>query len=150
MELSKEITESESLCNRVKILEDVVTELREEVKKLTIPSKKEVDMIKYVPKNHNVCKEGICMARLYTNSKLHSQCPRESNYGLCVKHFNQYNKPGNNKLRDGWWGVLGPESNNYKVYGKAHEKWSKRQYFWEGTTIIDNRPEYVRKEYPLV
>jgi len=148
MELAKEITECESLCNRVKALEDEVSELKEELKKLITPSKK-VEKAKYVPENHTVCKEGFCMARYYTNSRIVNQCPRESNYGLCTKHYNQYNKPGNKRLRDGWWGVQGPESNNYNAYSENHAKWSKRQYFWEGTTIIDNRPEYVRKEYPL-
>ena len=149
MELAKGITECESLCNRVKTLEDEVSELKEEIKKIITPSKKKVEKIKYVPENHNVCKEGFCMARSYINSKINRQCLKESNYGLCVKHLNQYNKSGNKKLRCGWWGVLGPESNNYKDYSEGHAKWSKRQYFWEGTTIIDNRPEYARKEYPL-
>ena len=149
MELAKEITECESLCDRVKILENEVSELKEEMKKLTTPREKKVEKIKYVPDNHTVCKEGFCMARSYINSKRMNQCTRESNYGLCTKHYNQYNKPGNKRLRCGWWGVQGPESNNYKDYGEGHAKWSKRQYFWDGLTIIDYRPEYARKEYPL-
>ena len=48
MELAKEITECESLCNRVKTLEDEVIKLKEEVKKLTTttPNKKKVEKIK--------------------------------------------------------------------------------------------------------
>jgi hypothetical protein len=133
-----------NLSNRVESLENDISELKKV--KLDIRSTHIPD----TPDNHDVCKEDICMARKYHGSKMNCQCPNESNgLGLCMRHLKQYNKPGNKKLRDGWWGVMGPESNNYNSYSVGHEIWSKRQYFWKGDTIIDNRPEYVRKEYPL-
>ena len=129
-----------SLSNRIRSLENDVAELNKV--KLNIRSTPIQD-------HQDVCKEDICMARHYHSSNMHYQCPNESNGGLCMKHLKQYNKPKNKKLRNGWWGVIGPESNNYDSYSVAHEIWSKRQYFWKGDTIIDNRPEYVRKVYPL-
>ena len=136
-----------NLSNRVESLENDIFELKKV--KLDIRST-HIQSIPDTPDNHDVCKEDICMARKYHGSKVNCQCPNESNgLGLCMRHLKQYNKPGNKKLRDGWWGVMGPESNNYNSYSVGHEIWSKRQYFWRGDTIIDNRPEYVRKQYPL-
>jgi hypothetical protein len=100
-----------------------------------------------------IFKEGQCGARVGTKPKDFRQCPMMSECGLCPKHQGQYHgadKDGgdNYKLRNGWWSVCGCDSNNSSGYGDNHQVWSGKQYWGDGP-LCDNRPEYVKKKYPL-
>jgi len=113
------------------------------------PERPKFIMYPEAPTDFKICQdiEG-CMSRQVQGG--HRRCMKHTEKGnaLCCQCEVKYKKEGNKKLRDGWWGVIGNESNNYKGYTARHENWSEKQYFFQGE-FEDNRPLWVKNKYPL-
>ena len=97
------------------------------------------------------CNVGGCMGRIVKGANTqHSRCGKACKEGeaLCKTHTLQYNKEGNKKLRNGWYGVYGAGCINADDYGKIHQEWAYTRYFWAGE-YRDIRPAWVQEKYPL-
>ena len=104
---------------------------------------------KGTPENWQSCDDITgCMARHINGGHRRCMAITSSGEALCVKCKKSYDKPGNKKLRDGWWGVIGENCNNAKGFTTKHAEWSAKQYFSSGN-FQDNRPAWVKAQYPL-